>query len=105
MKSLAEQLRGLDALTSHAMGGLQVQLQPIPGDVPVIQVSIEGREELPIFITSSDTQVLCMCYLWTASRRGWVASAMCTMHHLSTRSLRALTIGCDVCHGRGGPPV
>ena len=65
MKSLAEQLRGLDALTSHAMGGLQVQLQPIPGDVPVIQVSIEGREELPIFITSSDTQVLCMCYLWT----------------------------------------
>jgi uncharacterized protein YjfI (DUF2170 family) len=64
MKPLAEQLRGLDTLTSHAMGGLQVQLQPIPGDVPVIQVSIEGREELPIFITSSDTQVLCMCYLW-----------------------------------------
>ncbi len=65
MKPLAEQLRGLDALTSQAMGGLQVQLQPIPGDVPVIQVSIEGREELPIFITSSDSQVLCMCYLWT----------------------------------------
>jgi uncharacterized protein YjfI (DUF2170 family) len=65
MKTLAEQLRGLDALTSQAMGGLQVQLQPIPGDVPVIQVSIEGREELPIFITSSDSQVLCMCYLWT----------------------------------------
>ena len=65
MKPLAEQLHGLDTLTSHAMGGLQVQLQPIPGNVPVIQVSIEGREELPIFITSSDTQVLCMCYLWT----------------------------------------
>ena len=65
MKPLADQLRGLDALTSLAMGGLQVQLQPIPGEVPVIQVSIEGREELPIFITSSDSQVLCMCYLWT----------------------------------------
>jgi uncharacterized protein len=65
MKALAEQLRGLDVLASHLMGGLQVQLQPIPGAVPVIQVSIEGREELPIFITSSDSQVLCMCYLWT----------------------------------------
>jgi uncharacterized protein YjfI (DUF2170 family) len=65
MKALAEQLLGLDVLASHLMGGLQVQLQPIPGAVPVIQVSIEGREELPIFITSSDSQVLCMCYLWT----------------------------------------
>jgi uncharacterized protein len=65
MKAIAEQLRGLDVLASHLMGGLQVQLQPIPGAVPVIQVSIEGREELPIFITSSDSQVLCMCYLWT----------------------------------------
>lgn len=65
MKALAEQLRGLDVLASHLMGGLQVQLQPIPGAVPVIQVSIEGREELPIFITSSDSQVVCMCYLWT----------------------------------------
>jgi len=65
MKPLHEQLRGLDALTGGAMGGLAVHLQPIPGEVPVIQVSIEGREELPIFITSSDSQILCMCYLWS----------------------------------------
>lgn len=65
MKTLHEQLRGLDALTGAAMGGLAVNLQPIPGEVPVIQVSIEGREELPIFVTCSDSQVLCMCYLWS----------------------------------------
>jgi len=64
MKTLHEQLAGLDALTGAAMGGLAVQLQPIPGAVPVIQVSIEGREELPIFLTCSDEQILCMCYLW-----------------------------------------
>jgi len=64
MKPLLEQLSGLDTLTGVAMGGLAVQLQPIPGDVPVIQVSIEGREELPIFLTCSDSQILCMCYLW-----------------------------------------
>lgn len=65
MKSLLEQLGGLDALTSAAMGGVAVDLQPIPGDVPVVQVSIDGRQELPIFVTRSDSQVLCLCYLWS----------------------------------------
>ena len=65
MKPLLEQLNGLDTMISHVMGGLQVQLQPIPGRVPVVQLSIEGREELPIFVTGSDMQILCLCYLWT----------------------------------------
>ena len=47
------------------MGAVSVHLQPIPGEVPVVQVSIEGRDELPIFITSSDMQIICICYLWT----------------------------------------
>ena len=61
MQSLLDQLKGLDVLAGAAMGGLAVQLQPIPGQTPVIQVSIEGRDELPIFITSSDMQVICIC--------------------------------------------
>lgn len=64
MKTLLEQLRGLDDLIGAAMGGVAVDLQPIPGDVPVVQIGIEGRQELPIFVTSSDAQLLCMCYLW-----------------------------------------
>jgi uncharacterized protein YjfI (DUF2170 family) len=64
MKSLFDQMQGLDALVSQAMGGASVQLQPIPGDVPVIQITIDGRQELPIFLTSSQAQILCMCYLW-----------------------------------------
>jgi len=65
MQSLLDQLKGLDALAGAAMGGLSVQLQPIPGSTPVVQVSIEGRDELPIFVTSSDMQIICICYLWT----------------------------------------
>ena len=65
MKPLLEQLKGLDAMVSHAMGGAAVQLQPIRGEVPVVQLGIEGREELPIFLTCSDVQILCLCYLWT----------------------------------------
>lgn len=30
----------------------------------MVQVSIEGRDELPIFITCSDMQIICLCYLW-----------------------------------------
>ncbi|MFM9925077.1 DUF2170 family protein [Variovorax sp. H27-G14] len=65
MQLLLDQLKGLDVLAGAEMGGLPVQLQPIPGNTPVVQVSIEGREELPIFITSSDMQIICICYLWT----------------------------------------
>ncbi|WP_225783633.1 YjfI family protein [Xenophilus sp. Marseille-Q4582] len=65
MTTLLHQLSNLDTLTSALMGGVAVQLQPIAGEVPVIRVSIEGRDELPIFVTSSDTQFICLCYLWT----------------------------------------
>uniref|UniRef100_UPI000D3B27CA YjfI family protein n=1 Tax=unclassified Variovorax TaxID=663243 RepID=UPI000D3B27CA len=65
MQSLLDQLKGLDVLAGAEMGGLPVQLQPIAGRTPVIQVSIEGRDELPIFVTSSDMQIICICYLWT----------------------------------------
>jgi uncharacterized protein len=64
MKKLLEKLQGLDDMIAQATGGMVVNLQPIAGDVPVVQVSIEGRQELPIFVTSSDAQLLCMCYLW-----------------------------------------
>ncbi|MDR2031176.1 MAG: YjfI family protein [Azoarcus sp.] len=64
MKSLQERLGGLDTLLSARLGGASVSLQPIPGEIPVIQTVIGGREELPIFVTVSDEQVLCICYLW-----------------------------------------
>lgn len=65
MKQLLEKLQGLDDMIAQATGGMVVNLQPIAGDVPVVQVSIDGRQELPIFVTTSDSQLLCMCYLWT----------------------------------------
>jgi uncharacterized protein len=67
MHSLLDKLKGLDVLTTQVMGGVGVDLQPIPGEVPVVQISIEGRQELPIFVTCSDSQLLCLCYLWTDS--------------------------------------
>jgi len=64
MQSLQKRLEGLDALLEARFSGVPVSLQPIPGEVPVVQVVIGGREELPIFITASPDQILCICYLW-----------------------------------------
>lgn len=64
MKSLQERIEGLDAVLGARLGGVSVSLQPIPGEIPVIQAVIGGREELPIFVTASADQVLCLCYLW-----------------------------------------
>ncbi|GHU01063.1 hypothetical protein AGMMS49960_10560 [Betaproteobacteria bacterium] len=64
MKALTERIEGLDALVGARLGGALVSLQPIPGEIQVVQVVIGGREELPIFITASPDQILCICYLW-----------------------------------------
>lgn len=65
MKKLLEKLEGLDQSIGQVTGGMVAHLQPIPGEAPVVQISIEGRQELPIFVTTSDVQLLCMCYLWS----------------------------------------
>lgn len=40
------------------------EVNPIPGEVEVLQILIEDREELPIFISSSAEQILCISYLF-----------------------------------------
>lgn len=64
MNALIRQIGHMDNLLSEMMRGVAVQLQPMAGEVPVIQVSIAGREELPIFLTCTDAQIICLCYLW-----------------------------------------
>lgn len=65
MDTLQQRVNGMDALVSARLGGVAVSLQPIPGSVPVMQVTIEGREELPVFVTSAEPQILCIVYLWS----------------------------------------
>ncbi len=44
--------------------GFPFEVNPIPGEVEVLQIVIEDREELPIFISVSEEQILCMSYLF-----------------------------------------
>lgn len=54
----------LNALADNSETGLIFDCQPISGEVDVLQVSVIGREELPIFISVTDDQILCITYLW-----------------------------------------
>lgn len=54
----------LNALADNSETGLTFDCQPISGEVDVLQVSVIGREELPIFISVTDDQILCITYLW-----------------------------------------
>ncbi|RSZ60874.1 DUF2170 family protein [Massilia atriviolacea] len=66
----------------NAAGVSSNLLPPADADgVPVMRISIEGLEELPVFITATPSQVLCICYLWTeaeirAERRAEMLEAM-----------------------------
>ena len=45
--------------------GLEFEYQMIQGEVDVAEIIINGRNELPVFLTMSDDQLLCICYLWS----------------------------------------
>ncbi len=47
--------------------GMTFDCQPISGEVDVLQITINGREELPIFVSVTDDQILCITYLWDIS--------------------------------------
>lgn len=54
----------LNALADNSETGMVFDCQPITGDVDVLQITVEGREELPIFVSVTDDQILCITYLW-----------------------------------------
>src|SRR5690554_656024 len=37
---------------------------PISGDEPVLQVTVSGAEETPVYLTVTDSQILCLVYLF-----------------------------------------
>ena len=51
--------------TDVSLEGYKFECQLIPGEVEVLQVVIEGFEEIPVYISATDTQILCISYLWS----------------------------------------
>ncbi len=62
IKQIAEQLDNLDV---DSREGFDFEHQIIPGEEEVLQISLTGREEIPVYLTLTDTQILCISYLWS----------------------------------------
>lgn len=65
--------------------GLKLSTELVPGEVDVLVVTVEDREEFPIYITVDDSQTLCISHLWTesevdAGKRMDLLDAMLTMN-------------------------
>ena len=54
----------LNGLGDNSQTGFHFDCYPIDGDVEVLQVNVVGREEIPIFVSVTGNQVLCISYLW-----------------------------------------
>ncbi len=54
----------LNQLQDDTETGYNFDCTPILGEIDVLQVEVIGREEIPIFISISDNQILCIAYLW-----------------------------------------
>ncbi len=54
----------LNSLADNSDTGMNFDCQPISGEIDVLQITILGREELPVFVSVTDDQILCISYLW-----------------------------------------
>jgi len=63
LKDLAIQLSG------YIQDGFKLDVLPIQengnGEISVLQIIVEGFDELPIFVTATDEQILCVTNLFT----------------------------------------
>jgi uncharacterized protein len=67
MMNSKEKLTALAAGLDGAVldNGLRLSTERIGGEVDVLLVSVEDREEFPIYVTVDDSQILCLSYLWS----------------------------------------
>lgn len=53
---------GLDGTVTTE--GMALSAKPVEGEVPLLKVEVEDREEFPIYLTVDEDQILCTTYLW-----------------------------------------
>lgn len=44
--------------------GYGFECQMIPGEADVLQIEVENFEEIPVFLSYSESQLICISYLW-----------------------------------------
>ena len=82
-EKLAELNAGLDQAELGC--GLELSTEIVQGEVDVLMLTVEDREEFPIYVTVDESQILCITHLWTeaevvADKRSELLEAMLTLN-------------------------
>jgi hypothetical protein len=82
-----EKLNNLATGLNNAVtdGELHLSAELLEGEVDVLAVTVQDREEFPIYVTVDDSQILCICNLWleqevNPDKRTDLLDAMLTMN-------------------------
>jgi len=46
-------------------GGFDFDCQLIPGDSEVLQIIVSDYDEIPVYLSITETQIICIAYLWS----------------------------------------
>ncbi len=57
----------IQQLSDASYQGHSFNCLPIPGEQEVLQVTVSGQDEIPIYVTVTETQILCIVYLFRES--------------------------------------
>ena len=82
-KKLAELNAGFGG--TELDSGLKLSSEVVQGEVDVLMLTVEDREEFPIYITVDESQILCITHLWTEAevepdKRSELLEAMLTLN-------------------------
>jgi len=44
--------------------GHSFDIESIPGEIPTYSIVVGGREEMPIYVSSTDEEILCICHIF-----------------------------------------
>ena len=82
-KKLAELNAGFGG--TELDSGLKLSSEVVQGEVDVLMLTVEDREEFPIYVTVDESQILCITHLWTeaevvADKRCELLEAMLTLN-------------------------
>jgi len=64
MTAINKIANGLSELQKNDNITYPFDIQPIPGDVDILKITLEDIEELPVYVSASDDQILCISYLF-----------------------------------------
>ena len=68
MGELQKKIEEMMSKSDDLFAGLDINCEPVAGAEDLFEFQVKNREDAPVFVTSSDGQILCISYLFDESQ-------------------------------------